>query len=655
MNVSRDHTITVSFIKNGEEPVPNTLGNVQFIGVKQSHTIQVFFGFYIPTPEPIEDHTKLLLNFDEPVLYTPISAQAELNIPWSGVFSSVDSSNWNHEITVAKVGGIGQTSEYLSGLISTAKMVAGNSSAHFENMGGGGFYMNQIPGCKIGTGDWTIDWWWTFEFEININFPNKIGPYLPGLTSGFGASFFNLRDDSYTNVDGSANQNGEVNTLAGQLEQKAGIPIVLESGIADANESYETLIDTSKSWEVNSLVNKFLVITSGPGSNHVLSSPDTPQRIVSNTANSITVYFSADFSTFPNPTIYFGIKEYLTEESHYEIQEINYIYHMQLTYDNRRDFSSGSPVYDGIWPFELFTEYEQHHIAFVRYNGNIKCYVDGTALTQSTQIPFSFTESSQYNWMLSGGITDTFKGWTDIFRVTDLALFTEDFAPRYQSVDHIINFSNLVVLDTDFTPPSTPFIEVNPEFDSTMTLEVVIRASGEFDILLDSELALELIREILIPSTTFNSNMSLYTFNQLIEVQRDFVFSNKWKREMFDTYSHVPGVEGDYRIALMNRFFVFDPDTHERFIDQIDSYEIEEQNGYESGLPLLFNDFSLDGILSFNDFELSVGKLESISSLVIYDYSTDVKGLIVGCLSLEHSMLFDESMIKLSDLSFQII
>jgi hypothetical protein len=212
-----------------------------------------------------------------------------------------------------------------------------------------------------------------------------------------------------------------------------------------------------------------------------------------------------------------------------------------------------------------------------------------------------------------------------------------------------------VVLDTDFTPPSTPFIEVNPEFDSTMTLEVVIRASGEFDILLDSELALELIREILIPSTTFNSNMSLYTFNQLIEVQRDFVFSNKWKREMFDTYSHVPGVEGDYRIALMNRFFVFDPDTHERFIDQIDSYEIEEQNGYESGLPLLFNDFSLDGILSFNDFELSVGKLESISSLVIYDYSTDVKGLIVGCLSLEHSMLFDESMIKLSDLSFQII
>jgi len=298
---------------------------------------------------------------------------------------------------------------------------------------------------------------------------------------------------------------------------------------------------------------------------------------------------------------------------------------------------------DGLW----------HHIAIVSYNRKIGFYYDGKRFCNSeiyidennTALGYVVFPNISDPFLIGSDGVDFFRGYIDEFRISWKAEWTAAFTPP--SVPYTDPVPNIPV----------GFNEVAAEFSANLFLEVSILKPGERSIEFYASPVLEITSELFFPNIEFDLPIGLNLFHDVIEYHYDFVFSNYWKKEVLDAEYVNTEVDGDYRVALINPIFNFDPDVHEFFIDQVDVYEINSINGYESNLPLVFKDFSSDGLLSFEDFMFppAKGVYGPVKSLVIYDYAMNAKGQIVGCLTFDTSLMLDNSTIKLSDLSFQIV
>ncbi len=167
-----------------------------------------------------------------------------------------------------------------------------------------------------------------------------------------------------------------------------------------------------------------------------------------------------------------------------------------------------------------------------------------------------------------------------------------------------------VLWTTNFVPPTSPgdapivlglFNQVDPIFNLVPEVETIIRGPGEYDVELDTNILFEVSVEVVVSELQFNIPFGMSVFTNTTSDHFEFVFSNRWKKEIMGEYAHVSGVDGDYRVALMRNQFIFDPDIHEYYEDQIDAYEIVSENGYYAGIPIVFADMSDEGILSFQD------------------------------------------------------
>jgi hypothetical protein len=277
------------------------------------------------------------------------------------------------------------------------------------------------------------------------------------------------------------------------------------------------------------------------------------------------------------------------------------------------------------------------HFALVWHGIELKLYINGHIMGEAIQNPFLYNIRKALT--IGAGV------WgyeMDEVRISSRAEWLENFIPP----------------DAPYIDPTLPtYNEVNPVFELTSEMEMIIRSPGEFDIEHNLIPTLVMVPSFDFAPVEFNFNLSLDVFTNKIEKHYDFVFSNRWLKELLSTYPDVPGYS-NYKIALMSRSFVFNKDTDEYFVDQLDAYKIENANGYVSGISLAFKSFSEDGVLAFEDLTLpgsSEGVYGPIGSLVIYDYDTHARGLVVGCLIFTEIITVDQSTIKLSDLSFQIV
>lgn len=298
---------------------------------------------------------------------------------------------------------------------------------------------------------------------------------------------------------------------------------------------------------------------------------------------------------------------------------------------------------DGLW----------HHIALVSYNRKIAFYYDGKSFRNSeiyvngnSQLGLVEFPTIDDPFLIGSDGVDFFRGYIDEFRISYKAEWTGAFTVP-------------TVPYTDPTPNvPTGYNEVPAEFSSNLFLEVSVLKPGERSIEFYSNPTLDMIPVFYFPDIEFNLPMKINLFHNVLEYHYDFVFSNAWKKEVLNAEYVNTEVDGEYRLALISPTFEFDPDVHEFFVDQVDAYEIDSDNGYESNLPLVFKDFTSDGLLSFEDFTFpipTVGSYGPIKSLVVYDYAMNVRGQIVGCLTFDLAIMLDQSTIKLSDLSFQIV
>jgi len=304
----------------------------------------------------------------------------------------------------------------------------------------------------------------------------------------------------------------------------------------------------------------------------------------------------------------------------------------------------------------LYNDEEWHHVAIVSYQRRVSVYYDGREMfanmiyvdTQLGEpgglIPFPNASSE---FIIGSDGVNFFKGYIDEFRVSHRAEWRAYFTPPTEPY-----------VDPPTTPIPGGIIEIVSTFDSELSLETVFRAPGEYDI--EHNMSMEMLvtmGPMEVPVLRFNAPMSLVMLREGTEETYPFVFTNRWKTFAMADYSNVVGIEGDYLIALLDTHFVFDPDVHEYFVDQVDAYEIDVENGYVQNIPVEFDSFTSGGILKFKDVWLptaSGGSYGPVNSVVICDYASEVRGIIVGCITLPEAILNYGTM-KLSDLSFQIV
>jgi len=295
-----------------------------------------------------------------------------------------------------------------------------------------------------------------------------------------------------------------------------------------------------------------------------------------------------------------------------------------------------------------------HHIAVVSYQRKIGFYYDGKSFSNSeiyididnTALGYVTFPDISAPFKIGSDGTYFYRGYIDEFRIMHRAAWLSAFNPPTEPY-----------VDPDPDLPEV-FNEVLGTFSFDFFMEVEILKPGERAIDLDSSLSLEVIGSFSVDKLEFSMGFDMVVFQHSVENHFDFVFSNFWKKEILDAEFVNTEVEGDYRAALLNPYFEFDPDVHEFFVDQVDQYEIVQHHGYISNIPLAFKEFTSDGTLSFHDllFPMAVnGIYGPVKSLLVYDYAMDIRGQIVGCLTFDQSVAFDQSAIELSDLSFQII
>lgn len=240
-----------------------------------------------------------------------------------------------------------------------------------------------------------------------------------------------------------------------------------------------------------------------------------------------------------------------------------------------------------------------------------------------------------------------------------------NFNPEF-SVQVLSSQVVLPSFEFEFTPSlivskSLSFEEI--QFIINPELQVLFDRLQDLSISFDFNTSLIETKELSFGSQIINFNpefMSNVFIESINEKHVDFTIGNRFKKEFLGSFKTGGLIQNEHICAsLLNSDFIFDPDIHQYFINQVDEYEITKQNGYLGEEDFEFNNLSEDGILSFKELSFplaSGGSYGTVGSVIVYDYTLHAQGLIIGCFQfIDYKTIFVENTcLIISGFSLQI-